>query len=179
MLGERGIRAMQRLPELLDEQLTGILLAARQIPVRAMFPMITQPDAMAWGRTRLEELERRLGGHIDLGMMVETPAAAVRARDFLDLADFISVGTNDLTQYTLAVDRGNPQVAAIAKGDNNAVLDLIEMAATAFAGKPVAVCGDLASQPAVVPALLARGVTELSVRPPLVGVIKQVVRNSA
>ncbi len=178
MLGERGIRAMRRLPELLDDQLTAVLLANRLTPVRVMFPMIATVESMAWARGRLAAIQERVGGRIEVGMMVETPAAALRARDFLDLADFISVGTNDLTQYTLAVDRGNPQVADIASIDNSAVFDLIGCAARAFTGRPVAVCGDFASHPELVSRLIGLGVTELSVRSPLIGVIKEAVRAS-
>ena len=178
MLGERGIRAMQRLPEVFDEQVTAILLASKQVSVRVMFPMITLASEMVWARERLAGLQLRVGGDIAVGMMVETPSAALRASEFVDVADFISVGTNDLTQYTLAVDRGNPTVAHVAKGENAAVWDLIGMAAAVFAGKPVAVCGDLASQPAAVPRLIGLGVTELSVRPPLVGLIEEAVRST-
>ncbi|MCL2316961.1 MAG: dihydroxyacetone kinase phosphoryl donor subunit DhaM [Actinomycetia bacterium] len=176
MLGERGLRAMRRLPTLLDEQLSAVLLAARETPVRVMFPMITVPDEVRWARERLDAIQRRLGGTIEAGIMVETPAAAARAADFRDLADFISVGTNDLTQYTMAVDRGNALVADLATGPIEAVWALMAGAAAAFQGKPVAVCGDLASRAELVARLVAIGVTELSVRPPLVGVIKQAVR---
>jgi len=178
MLGERGIRAMKRLPYLLDEQLTAVLLAAKEVDVRVMFPMITLPEEMVWARSRLAPILATTGGHIDVGMMVETPAAALRAIDFLDVADFISVGTNDLTQYTMAVDRGNPRVADVAKDPNTAVWDLIAMAGRAFAGRPVAVCGDLASHPDLVARLIGSGVTELSVRAPLVGEVKQAVRKT-
>ena len=179
MLGERGIRVMRRLPHLLDEQLTAVLLASRQVSIRVMLPMITLPESMVWARQRLDGIQRKVGGQVSFGMMVETPAAALRAADFLDLADFISIGTNDLTQYTLAVDRGNPKVAQIVHGDNAAVWDLIGIAARVFTGRSVAVCGDLASQPDAVARLITLGVNELSVRPPLVGIIKQAVRVSA
>ena len=179
MLGERGVRAMRRLPDLFDEQLAAVLLAGRQIPVRVMFPMIALPEEMVWARSRLTAVQARVGGQAPVGMMVETPAAALRAGDFADLADFISIGTNDLTQYTMAVDRGNARVSGIAQGENAAVWDLIGSAGQAFAGRPVAVCGDLASNPRAVPRLIHLGVTELSVRPPLVGTIKQAVRSSA
>ena len=179
MLGERGVRAMRRLPEIFDEQLAGVLLASREIPIRVMFPMITLPEEMVWARSRLSAVQERLGGQVSVGMMVETPAAALRAGDFRDLADFISIGTNDLTQYTLAVDRGNARVSSLTQGDNTAVWDLIGLAGQAFAGHPVAVCGDLASNPQAVPRLITLGVTELSVRPPLIGTIKQAVRSSA
>ena len=178
MLGERGIRATRRLPHLLDEQLTAILLAARETPVRVMFPMIDTYESMAWARERLDEVRRRVGGEVPAGMMVETPAAAIRAADFRDIADFISVGTNDLTQYTMAFDRGNARIMGPRQRDISAVWDLIGMAARAFAGRPVAVCGDMASNPDAVARLIGLGVTELSVRPPLVGAIKQAVRSA-
>jgi len=178
MLGERGIRAMKRLPYLLDEQLTAVLLASREVEVRVMFPMITLPEEMVWARSRLDPILAKIGGKIDVGMMVETPAAALRAADFLDVVDFISVGTNDLTQYTMAVDRGNPQVSYVAAGPNAAVWDLIAMAGRAFAGRSVAVCGDLASHPDLVGRLIESGVTELSIRAPLVGEVKQAVRQT-
>ena len=176
MLGERGVRAMKRLPHLLDEQLKAILLASRQTPVQVMFPMISLPDEVRWARARLDALQRELGGTIKVGMMVETPSAAARAADYRDLVDFISVGTNDLTQYTMAVDRGNALVADIARGPIEGVWSLMATAAAAFAGKPVAVCGDLASHSELVARLISIGVTELSVRGPLVGLIKQAVR---
>ncbi|MDR2930584.1 MAG: HPr family phosphocarrier protein [Propionibacteriaceae bacterium] len=177
MLGERGIRVMRRRSELFDEQLTAILLASRDTPIQVMFPMIALPGAMAWARSRVEQAERRVGGHVDVGMMMETPAAALRAADFRDLADFISIGTNDLTQYVLAADRGNPLVAELTQADSAAVWDLIASAATAFAGRPVGVCGDLASHPDATERLVSRGVTSLSVPPPLIGLIKQSVRS--
>ncbi|MCL2471163.1 MAG: dihydroxyacetone kinase phosphoryl donor subunit DhaM [Propionibacteriaceae bacterium] len=177
MLGERGIRAIQRLPHLLDEQLTAVLLASKEILVRVMVPMIAVPDEMVWVRSRMADLERAVGRQVLVGMMVETPAAALCAQDFTAVADFISFGTNDLTQYTLAADRGNPHVAKLSQGPITAVWDLIGIAARAFAGKPVGVCGDLASRPDAVGRLIDLGVTELSVRPPLIGTIKEAVRS--
>lgn len=176
MLGERGLRAMRRLPELLDNQLEAILLAARQVPIRVMFPMVTLPSEVGWARQRLSIVQARLGGQVDVGMMVETPAAALTAADFTDLVDFVSIGSNDLTQYTMAVDRGNATVADLARSDADAVWRLIELTGRGFAGKPVAVCGDLASKPELTSRLIAAGVTELSVRPPLIGLVKQAVR---
>ncbi|MCL2784674.1 MAG: PEP-utilizing enzyme [Propionibacteriaceae bacterium] len=179
MLGERGIRVMKRLPHLFEDQLSAILLASKEVSVRVMFPMITIEEEVVWARSVLADMEKRVGGEIGVGMMVETPSAALRAADFLGLVDFISIGTNDLTQYTLAADRGNPIVASITHGDNTSVWDLIAMAARAFAGRSVAVCGDLASDPHAVSRLISLGVNELSVRTPLVGVIKQQVRATA
>jgi phosphocarrier protein FPr len=176
MLGERGIRAMQRREDLFRTQLRAVALAAKEIDVRVMFPMVTEPDEIVWARTILDEVVSELGGGFDVGMMIEVPAAAVRAVDFVPLVDFVSIGTNDLTQYATASDRGNGVVSHLARAESPAVLDLIALVGTAFAGKPVAVCGDLASNPDLTAALVSRGVTELSVRPPLVGLVKAAVR---
>ena len=112
------------------------------------------------------------------GIMVEVPAAALRASDFAGLIDFASVGTNDLAQYALASDRTNAAVAAMAPMDDPAVWDLIELTCRGLPRIPVAVCGDLASDPATTARLVALGVTELSVRPPMVAQVKQAVRRS-
>jgi phosphocarrier protein FPr len=179
LLGERGLRAMRRLPELFRTQLEAVALAARRTPVRVMFPMVTDVEEVRWAAGELRQVLAQTGGHVALGIMIETPAAAIRAGDFLPLVDFISIGTNDLIQYTMAADRGNGAVAHLVQGHKAAVWDLIEFAARAFAGRPVGVCGDLASQPEAAPRLVAAGVTELSVRPPLVGLVKLAVRTRA
>ncbi|MGL5406347.1 MAG: putative PEP-binding protein [Propionibacteriaceae bacterium] len=179
-LGERGIRTMRRVPELLKEQLTGILLASQQVPVRVMFPMVTEPQEMQWAREQLETVRRELGvAPIPVGMMIEMPAAALRAGDFKDFVDFVSIGTNDLTQYTTAADRGNGVVQHLARSDSAAVWDLIALTCQQLPDTTIAVCGDLASQTEAVPKLVALGVTELSVRPPLVGLIKQAIRQES
>ena len=111
-----------------------------------------------------------------IGMMVEVPAAALRAAEFAGLTDFVSIGTNDLTQYTTATDRSNGVVAGLAKSDSAGVLELMRLTCQRLPGVPVAVCGDLASKPALTATLVEMGITELSCRPPLVGQIKQAVR---
>jgi phosphocarrier protein FPr len=179
MLGERGLRAMRQRPELMLEQLLGIGLASRRTPIRVMFPMVTEVDEVRWATELLRQALAETSGHAPVGIMIETPAAALRAADFTPLVDFISIGTNDLTQYTLAADRGNGAVAHFVQGQKTAVWNLIELAASAFAGRPVAVCGDMASEPDLTPRLVQLGVTELSVRPPLVGLVKLAVRTRA
>ena len=179
LLGNRGIRAMQRLPELFDEQLKAALLASQKVNVRVLLPMITQPFEMVWARARLAAVQAKVdGGHVDVGMMVAVPSTAIRAADFVSLADFVSISTDDLLQYTLAVDRGNPTISNVAMGDYSAVNDLIDMTTAAFKGHPVAVCGDLASHSEAIPRLISTGVTELCVRPQLVGLTKQIVRGA-
>lgn len=179
-LGVRGVRTMRAHPDVLDAQLTAVCLVAREHPVRVMVPMVSRPSELAWVRERLEAVRARIGfrGDVPLGMMVEVPAAAVRAADFAGLVDFASIGTNDLTQYVAAADRGNGAVAALAEPGLPAVLDLIAATCRGLTGVPVAVCGDLASDPTWVPALVERGVRELSVRPGAVPAVKDAVRSS-
>jgi multiphosphoryl transfer protein len=179
MLGERGLRAMRRYPDVFAEQLRGIVAAAREVPVRVMFPMVTQPDEVVWARSVLADVlaEHPDPPSLEVGIMVEVPAAALRADDFAPLVDFASIGTNDLSQYTTAVDRGNGRVAHLSR-PSSAIWALIFMTCTAFGDKPVAICGDLASDPDLTATLVGLGVSELSVRPPVVALVKEAVRRS-
>lgn len=176
-LGERGIRLMQRVPELFAEQIRAVLLASREVELRLLLPMVTMPDEVIWARRMLEQVRAELQTPpVPLGMMVEVPAAAIRAADFAGLVDYVSIGTNDLSQYTQAADRTNASVRDLARQDAPAVLDLIKATCEGLPGVPVAVCGDLASDPSATAALIGYGVTELSVRPRMVAEIKQAVR---
>lgn len=176
-LGERGLRTMRRVPEFFDEQLRAVALASKQVAVRLMFPMVTEPEEMEWARARaLAAIEAVDAAPFPIGMMVEVPAAALRAAEFRGLADFVSIGTNDLTQYTTATDRSNGAVSHLARSDSAGVLALMRMTCEQLPGIPVAVCGDLASKPDLTATLVGMGVTELSVRPPLVGQVKMAVR---
>ncbi|HSN42882.1 MAG TPA: putative PEP-binding protein, partial [Propionibacteriaceae bacterium] len=176
-LGERGLRTMRRVPDLFADQLRAIVLASTRTPVRVLFPMVTEPQEVEWARGILASVLHELDADpIPVGIMIEVPAAAVRAADFAPLIDFASIGTNDLTQYTTATDRGNGLVAHLARADSPAVLDLIRATCTALAPRPIAVCGDLASDTTMTATLVGLGVTELSVRAPLVGLVKQAVR---
>ena len=179
MLGERGLRAMRRYPDVFAEQLRGIVAAAREVPVRVMFPMVTQPDEVVWARSVLADVlaEHPDPPSLEVGIMVEVPAAALRADDFAPLVDFASIGTNDLSQYTTAVDRGNGRVAHLSR-PSSAIWALIFMTCTAFGDKPVAICGDLASDPDLTATLVGLGVSELSVRPPVVALVKEAVRRA-
>lgn len=178
-LGERGIRTMRRVPEIFDEQLRGVVLAHRETPVKVMLPMVTTPDEVLWARRRLDAITQELGGEqVELGMMVEVPAAAIRSGDFVDLVDFASIGTNDLVQYVTATDRCTAGFERITRDASEAVFDLVTMTCLGLLGLPVCVCGDLASDLEAVPRLIGSGVTELSVRPTMVGLVKQAVRES-
>jgi phosphoenolpyruvate-protein kinase (PTS system EI component) len=149
--------------------------------VRLLVPMVTDVAELAAVRTRLNALqaELQLPRPVELGVMIETPAAALLAARLSEEADFLSIGSNDLTQYTLAMDRGHPQLAARTDALHPAVLNLIASAAAAgtAAGKMVAVCGGLAADRLAVPLLLGFGVRELSVVPAAVPGIKRQIRN--
>lgn len=180
-LGVRGIRVGLAQPDLLLTQLRAALRVAADHPLRIMFPMVATVAELLEARRLLEEAATTVSvdpGTVEVGVMVEVPAAALSAAHLARHADFLSIGTNDLTQYTLAAERGNPQVAALADPLHPAVLSLI--AATAEAGKRhgrwVGVCGELAGDPQVAGLLLGLGVGELSVVVPAVGLVKQAVR---
>ncbi|WP_294307088.1 phosphoenolpyruvate--protein phosphotransferase [uncultured Sphingomonas sp.] len=170
-LGLRGIRVSLADPQLLEDQV-GAILAVRQ-PCRIMAPMIASLSELEAVRAVVE----RQGGKAEVGVMIETPAAAISADILARKADFFSIGTNDLTQYTLAMDRGNAAVAAGVDGLHPAVLRLIGTTCDGAAkhDTPVGVCGSLAADRLAVPILLGLGVTELSVPPARVAAIKALV----
>jgi multiphosphoryl transfer protein len=178
-LGLRGLRLALERPALLADQLTAICRAARQVPTSVMFPMVTTASELRAARETLEQAAGSAGLPEDLrvGMMVEVPAAALKIESFLPMLDFVSIGTNDLTQYTLAAERGNPAVASLSDALDPAVLQLIDRVCQAAHGRvEVAVCGELASDPAAVPLLVGFGVRELSVGPHAVPSVKARVR---
>lgn len=176
-LGERGIRAMRRDKALFTEQLRGIALAARDTPLRVMFPMVTHASEVRWARSVLDEVVADIGAvDLPVGVMIEVPAAAIRAGSFRGLVDYVSFGTNDLAQYALASDRTNGRVPF--SGEDPAVWDLIELACGQLPDVPLAVCGNLASDIRSTARLIGLGITELSVRPTLVGQVKQAVRRA-
>ncbi len=158
-LGERGLRVFRHRPELLGEQLTAICRVARTTRVRVLFPMVSTVDELAWVRAELAALDPP--DSLEVGIMVEVPAAALRIDRLAAQVDFVSIGTNDLTQYTLAADRGNAAVAELADALDPAVLALVRRVTEHVAD--VAVCGDLASDPDAAVLLAGLGVRELSV----------------
>jgi multiphosphoryl transfer protein len=183
-LGVRGIRLGLAEPELLETQLRAALRVADSHPLKVMFPMVStlteyQEAVAALARAR-EGLEQRgeSPGELDVGIMVEVPAAALAAEAFAPEVDFFSIGTNDLVQYTMAAERGNDAVAGLADGLHPSVLRLIRAVAEAAEahGKWVGVCGELASDPLAVPLLVGLGVSELSVNPPAIPATKEAVR---
>ncbi|HTR09740.1 MAG TPA: phosphoenolpyruvate--protein phosphotransferase [Paraburkholderia sp.] len=179
-LGLRGIRLAQVRPDLLDDQLRGLVAVQPAGKVRILLPMVTDVGELVRLRERIDTLAREAGRTepIEVGVMIEVPSAALLADQLARHADFLSIGTNDLTQYTLAMDRCQPDLAAQADGLHPAVLRLV--AATVQGadkhGKWVGVCGALAGDPLAVPLLVGLGVTELSVDPVSVPSIKARVR---
>jgi phosphocarrier protein FPr/phosphocarrier protein len=175
-LGLRGIRTSLWRPDLLETQLRALLRTGGSC--RILLPMITDVAEVRTVRRVLDEQRARLGAPaLQLGVMIETPASALLADQLAAEVDFLSIGTNDLAQYTLAMDRGHAELAARIDGVHPAVLRLIGAVCEAAARhrRPVAVCGGLASDPDAVPLLLGLGVTELSAVPAAIPHIKALV----
>ena len=179
-LGLRGIRLCLARPELLREQFRAILASAGFARLHIMLPMVSLLSELHVARQILEEEALALGltELPKLGIMIEVPSAALMADVFAPHVDFFSIGTNDLTQYTLAMDRDHPRLASQADSFHPAVLRLIATTVKAAHahGKWVGVCGALASEALAVPMLIGLGVDELSVSVPLIPTIKATVR---
>lgn len=182
-LGFRAIRMTLSHPEIFRPQLRAILRAAAYGDVRVMFPMIGSMDQLREAKALLREQEQTLQaegvptGPVKVGMMVEIPAAAVLAEEFAKEVDFFSIGTNDLTQYTLAVERGNAAVAHLYAPEHPAVLRLIAMTAQAAAERhiPCGMCGEAAGDPKLAPAFVGMGVNELSMSPRRVTAVRKLL----
>jgi phosphocarrier protein FPr/phosphocarrier protein len=179
-LGLRGVRTALARPDLLRTQLRAALKVQPAGLVRLLIPMVTDVSEIIAVRAVIDELMTELGPRspVELGAMVETPAAALMASALIREVDFLSIGSNDLTQYTLAMDRGHPELAGRTDALHPAVLKLVAVAASAgvAAGKLVAVCGGVAADRLAVPILLGLGVRELSVVPAAIPAIKRQVR---
>jgi phosphoenolpyruvate-protein phosphotransferase len=184
-LGVRAIRLLQRRPDLLLVQLRAILRSGSAEMTKIMFPMIANLDEVQFGNAILEQAHQELNneglGHawpVETGIMVETPAAALLAPVLAPYVYFFSVGTNDLTQYTLAAERGNPELAGYSDALHPAVLRLIHQVVQAAQphGKWVGVCGELAGDPVAVPVLIGLGVRELSMSPGSIPRVKAMIR---
>lgn len=180
-LGERGLRLFRRQPDVLREQLQAVCLAARETPTKVMFPMVTTTEEVGWALEQLRLAAATATGGVpsglEVGIMIEVPAAALRAGRLTDRLDFVSIGTNDLTSYTTAAERGNAAVSALADSLEPAVLQLIGHVCDSVADRVnVAVCGDLASNSAVAALLVGLGVRELSAVAPAVPSVKAAIR---
>jgi phosphocarrier protein FPr len=182
-LGVRGLRLGLRSPDLLLGQIRSIVQVAASNRVRLMFPMVSTLAEIVEARRLVSQVIQDLPGPewrglLEVGIMVETPAAALTAARLAPEIDFFSIGTNDLSQYTLAADRTNPEVAGLADPLHPAVLRLIGETADAgrSQGKWVGVCGELAGDALAAPLLIGLGVTELSMNPSLVPLVKAAVK---
>ncbi|MDR1293521.1 MAG: phosphoenolpyruvate--protein phosphotransferase [Bifidobacteriaceae bacterium] len=180
-LGVRGLRLCLRYPEVFTDQLMALIEVARDFPVSIMFPMVADVRELREARILTARAAFRQGGsvpdHLKVGIMVEVPCVAMKAAAFAPTVDFFSVGTNDLTQYALAADRGNPAVAGLGDGLDPGVLALIKALTRSARGRAsVSVCGELASDPAAAPVLVGLGVRSVSVAPPAIGEVKEAIR---
>jgi phosphotransferase system enzyme I (PtsI) len=186
-LGLRAIRLCLKEPELFIPQIRAILRVSTEGPVRIMLPMLTNINEVVIARRMIEEAKtalRKQGLHYDpnilIGGMIEVPAAALAAAQFANHLDFLSIGTNDLIQYTLAIDRVDDEVNYLYDPLHPAVLRLIRMtiAAGVEHGIPVSMCGEMAGDVRYVKLLLGMGLRDLSMQPNSLLEVKEIVRTS-
>ncbi len=184
-LGQRGIRLCLKRQDLIRPQLRAALRAGHGANLKLMLPMVASVGEVRAARELIEACRAGLQseGHpvaskLEIGVMVETPAAALMADQLAAEADFLSIGTNDLSQYTMAADRTNAEVASLAAGPQPAVLRLIAsvVAAAHQRDKPVGLCGELAGDLATIPVLVGLGIDELSMSPAIIPLAKHVIR---
>jgi phosphotransferase system enzyme I (PtsI) len=186
LLGWRAIRFSLTLPDLFKTQLRAILRSSVNGNVRIMFPLISGIEELEEALVLLDEAkeECRAAGqafaeHIDAGVMIEVPSAAVTADILAERADFFSVGTNDLIQYSLAVDRGNERVGYLARPTHPAVLRLLKNTIDSAhrQGIKAAMCGEMAGDPRVTALLLGLGLDEFSMAAQSIPRVKRVIRS--
>jgi len=184
-LGLRAVRLCLERPDLFKPQLRAALRAGAGGNLKVMFPMVATVDEVRRARAMLEQCRAELlaegqpvAEEMEVGIMVEIPAAAVMADHLAAEVDFFSIGTNDLSQYTLAADRTNARVASLATGFQPAVLRLVRdvILAAHRQGKWVGLCGELAGEPLAIPILLGLGLDEFSMNPPSIPLAKQIIR---
>jgi phosphocarrier protein FPr len=185
-LGVRAIRLSLRRPALFQPQLRAILRAGEGRNVKVMFPLIATYDEVVQAKQALRQAQEALAREgiphaedVEVGIMVETPASALEADNMVELVDFFSIGSNDLTQYTLACDRGNEQLGYLFQAMDPAVLRLIGRVIDAAhaAGKWVGLCGELAGRRPAIPVLLGLGLDEFSMTPRAIPEAKQIIRS--
>ncbi len=184
-LGLRSIRLSLENRRAFRTQLRAILKTSARRNVKLLLPMISSVEELREAKAVIDETRAHFDregepydAELPVGVMIEVPAAAIAADSLAAESDFFSIGTNDLTQYTLAVDRGNERVAHLYDSLNPSVLSLIDRSVRAAdrAGIPISVCGEMASSPLAVPILVGLGIGELSVVPAAVPVVKEIVR---
>ena len=179
-LGRRGIRFLREYPELLKTNLRAVLELAREFDVRVLIPMVTLPEDVVAVKEVLTQLgsKLRLSTLPKLGAMIETPAAALSACEIAKHVDFLSFGTNDLTQYAFAADRENAAVESYFNDAADVIFRLLRLTHDDVPDVPLSVCGELAGRPKHTARLLQCGIRTLSVAPPLVPIVKEAIRNS-
>ncbi|MCD6417455.1 phosphoenolpyruvate--protein phosphotransferase [bacterium] len=184
-LGFRAIRIGLAHPKILKTQIRALFRASAFGKLKIMFPMVSLPEEMQKARTMVDEVKEELTSkdipfdpNIEIGAMVEVPSAAILSRELALYCDFFSIGSNDLVQYTLAADRGNPKVANIYQEFQPAVLKLIKYTIDSghLMERWVGLCGELAGEIYAVPMLLGMGLDEFSVVPARVPLVKYIVR---
>jgi phosphoenolpyruvate-protein phosphotransferase (PTS system enzyme I) len=185
-LGLRSIRLCLKERPLFKTQLRGLLRAAAEGPMRIMFPMVSGVDELKEARAVLEEARSELElegvrhAYPPVGVMIEMPSAALTADLMAQACDFFSIGTNDLIQYSLAIDRGNEHVSYLYRPLHPAILRLIKMIVDAAhnARIPVAMCGEMAGDPLLALLMVGFGLDELSMNPTAIPIVKSVLRSS-
>ena len=179
-LGRRGIRFLREYPELLKTQLQAVLELAGEFDVRILVPMVTLPDDVSVVREQLIQLcsRLRISSPPKLGAMIETPAAALAAQEIVKHADFLSFGTNDLTQFVFAADRENAAVERYYRDSADVIFRLLRLTHDDVPEVPLSMCGELAGRPEHISRLLECGIRTFSVAAPLIPVIKETIRNS-
>lgn len=187
-MGLRSLRLALRHPEVLLCQLRGLLRAAVHGPTKILLPLVSGIDelqaakqALATAQAQLHDQGLPYAQEVELGIMIEVPSAALTADELAKHVDFMSIGTNDLIQYTLAIDRGNEDVGYLYEPLHPAILRMIDQVCKAGRahGVPVSVCGEMASAPQYAWVLAGLGVQELSVHPAVIPVLKNLLRSSS
>jgi phosphoenolpyruvate-protein phosphotransferase len=177
-LGRRGVRVLLEYSQLVRTQMGAILRLSQEHPVSVLVPMITLEEDVQRMRDVFDKtsLERKITQPPQFGAMIETPAAALAVPAILRHADFLCVGTNDLTQYTLAAGRDDASVNAYFQDSHESVLRLLQIVFADSAGRPVTLCGELAGRQALVPRLLQMGFRTLSIAPTSIPLTKEAIR---
>ena len=182
-LGLRGVRYFLKNPKILEGQIKAILKSSKKHKVKILFPMVTEVEEirelkeLTLNIAKAEKIERE---NFDIGIMIEVPSAALIIDKLAKEVDYVSIGTNDLIQYTLAVDRGNPTVNYLYKAINPAILRLIKMVADEGkkSGIEVQICGEMASNPIFAMVLLGLGIRSISMSPIAIPLVKRTLRAS-
>ena len=183
-LGLRGIRILLENPELLKEQVRAVLRASINKNIKLMLPMVSAIDEIKRAKEIIEDCKKELASEqipfdkdMEVGIMVEVPAAAVMAKEFADATDFLSIGTNDLIQYLMAVDRGNDLVSDLYQEFSPVVLRTIKKIVddAKLAGKPVSLCGEMAADTLAMPLLIGLGLESLSISPRTIPYAKRII----